>query len=262
MFRSFRYTTAVLAAGIFAWALALSACDQAPGPPDDTASPPELSDFSFSPHEFIAPLGDDNADAVVPLSMEVTARDPDHDIVAVSFVVFGDTTIAEGMLAYGDGGRYAGRSDVTIPAGKLGVYTVLVFAEDREGILSNTVRGLLLVSGDGSPPVIHSVSAPDTLRRPAEGDPPVLLEISAVASDPDGLSNIAAVEFWNTNRPADRIGMLDDGLGGDAAAADGRYTRTVKIESSNNPGIVTFAFQARDRAGLLSNIAEATTVVE
>ncbi len=261
MFRSFRYTTA-LASGIFAGALALGACDQAPGPLDHTDSPPALSEFSFSPQEFIAPLGDDPADAVIPLSMEVTARDPDQDIAAVSFVVFGDTTLAEGLLDYGNGGRYTGRSDVTIPAGELGAYTVLVFAEDREGMLSNTVRGTLLVSGDGSPPVIHAVSAPDTLHRPAEGEDPVLLEIAAVVSDPDGLSNIAAVEFWNTERPGDRIAMLDDGVGGDAAAADGRYTRIVQIESSNNPGIVTFAFQARDRAGLLSNVAEAKTVVE
>ncbi len=262
MFRSFCYTAAALAAGIFAGALVLSACDQAPGPLDDAGAPPELSDFSFSPHEFIAPPGEGAVDAIIPLSMEVVARDPDQDIAAVSFVVFGDTTIAEGMLTYGNGGRYAGRFDVTIPAGALGVYTVLVFAEDQEGLLSSEVRGMLLVSGDGAPPIIHAVSVPDTVRRPASGEAPVLLEISAEASDPDGLSNIVAVEFWNTTRPAERFGMLDDGLEADAAAADGRYTRTVQITSSNSPGPVTLAFQARDRSGLLSNIVEATTVVE
>ena len=262
MFRSFRYTAAVCAAGIFAGALALSACDQAPGPLDDAGAPPALSEFSFSPHEFIAPSGEGAVAASVPLSMEVTARDPDQDIAAVSFVVFGETTLAEGALTYGNHGRYAGRVDVTIPPGEVGVYTVLVFAEDQTGRLSNEVRGMLLVSDDGAPPVIHTVSVPDVVRRPVSDTTAVLLEIGAVVSDPDGLGNISVVEFWNANRPADRIAMRDDGQEGDAAAADGRYTRIVRIVSTNEPGITTLVFQARDRAGLLSNVVEAETVVE
>ena len=244
MLYSFRYPAAVFAAGL----LALSACDQAPGLLDDAGVPPELSEFSFSPHEFIAPPGD--ADVIVPLSLEVTVRDADNDVEAVSFVVFGDTTIAEGMLASGSGGQYAG------------VYTVLVFAEDREGMLSNQVRGMMHVSAEGAPPVISMVVAPDTLRRPMPGEPSALLELVAVVSDPDGLSNIASVEFWNVTRPGTKIGMFDEGTDGDAEAADGRYTRLVQINSSNEPGVTTLAFQARDRAGLLSDIVEATTVVE
>ena len=244
MLYSFRYPAAVFAAGL----LALSACDQAPGLLDDAGVPPELSEFSFSPHEFIAPPGD--ADVIVPLSLEVTVRDADNDVEAVSFVVFGDTTIAEGMLASGSGGQYAG------------VYTVLVFAEDREGMLSNQVRGMMHVSAEGAPPVISMVVAPDTLRRPMPGEPSALLELVAVVSDPDGLSNIASVEFWNVTRPGTKIGMFDEGTDGDAEAADGRYTRIVQINSSNEPGVTTLAFQARDRAGLLSDIVEATTVVE
>ena len=256
MLYSFRYPAAVFAAGI----LALSACDQAPGLLDDAGVPPELSEFSFSPHEFIAPPGD--ADVIVPLSLEVTVRDADNDVEAVSFVVFGDTTIAEGVLASGSGGQYAGRSDVIVPAGEIGVYTVLVFAEDREGMLSNQVRGMMHVSAEGAPPVISMVVAPDTLRRPMPGEPSALLELIAVVSDPDGLSNIASVEFWNVARPGTKIGMFDEGADGDAEAADGRYTRIVQINSSNEPGVTTLAFQARDRAGLLSDIVEATTVVE
>lgn len=254
----FRYPAAVLAAAI----LVLSGCDQAPGLLDDAGTPPELSEFSFSPHQFIAPPGDDNANIVVPLSMEVTVRDPDHDVKAVSFVVFGDETLAEGVLALGSGGRYAGHSDVIVPAGEIGVYTVLVFAEDLEGMLSNQVRGMMHVSAEGAPPVISMVVAPDTLRRPGPGEPAKLLELIAVVSDPDGLSNIASVEFWNVERPGTKIGMFDEGTDGDAEAADGRYTRVVRIDSSNEPGVTTLAFQARDRAGLLSDIVEATTVVE
>ncbi len=114
MLYSFRYTAAILAAVI----LTLSACDQAPGPLDDAGIPPELSEFSFSPHEFIVPPGAGNTDALVPLSMEVTVRDADNDVEAVSFVVFGNTTLVEGVLASGSGGKYAGRSDVIVPAGE------------------------------------------------------------------------------------------------------------------------------------------------
>ena len=258
MLYSFRYPAAVLVAAI----LALSACDQAPGPFDDAGAPPELSDFSFSPHQFIAPPDAANPNTVVPLSMEVTVRDADNDVEAVSFVVFGDTTIAEGVLSYGSGGQYAGRFDVIFPAGEVGVYTVLVFAEDRQGMLSNEVRGMMHVSAEGAPPVISMVVAPDTVRRPMQGEPSALLELVAVVSDPDGRNNIASVEFWNVANPGTKIGMFDEGTDGDAEAADGRYTRIVQIESSNEPGVTTLAFQATDRAGLLSDIVEATTVVE
>ena len=258
MLYSFRYAAAVLAVGI----LVLSACDQAPGLLDDTGAPPELSDFSFSPHQFIAPPGAGNPNVVIPLSMEVTVRDADNDVETVSFVVFGDETIAEGVLDSGSGGRYAGRSDVIVPASEIGVYTVLVFAEDREGMLSNQVRGMMHVSAEGAPPVISMVVAPETLRRPGPGEPARLLELIAVVSDPDGLANIASVEFWNVATPGTKIGMFDEGTHGDAEAADGRYTRVVQITSSNEPGVTTLAFQARDRAGLLSDIVEATVVVE
>lgn len=262
MLLSSRYTVAVLATGIFAGIFSLPACDQAPGPLGDGA-PPALSDFVFSPHEFIAPPDAGPGDAaVVPLSMEVTARDPDQDIASVYFVVFGDTTLAEGDLVYGDGARYSGRADVAIPSGGARVYTVLVVAEDREGRLSNEVRGMMLVSTKGAPPVILAVSAPDTVYRPEAGDPATLLEIAATVSDPDGLPNISVVEFWNTVRPETRIGMRDDGTDGDAVAADGRYTRIVKVEATNDPGETVLAFQARDRAGLLSNVEEATVVVK
>ena len=103
--------------------------------------------------------------------MEVTVRDPDHDVEAVSFVVFGDTTIAEGVLALGSGGRYAGHSDVIIPAGEVGVYTVLVFAEDLEGMLSNQVRGMMHVSAEGAPPVISMVVARIPCAVPGRANP-------------------------------------------------------------------------------------------
>ena len=97
------------------------------------------------------------------------------------------------------------------------------------------------------------------------------LAFVAVVSDPDGLANVQKVEFWNVNTPTQRLLLCDDGGGqpcgsspdsGDETAGDGRYTLTVFVASTNNPGVNTFAFQATDRAGLTSNVIEKEITVE
>lgn len=244
----------------------LWACDQAPGPPTDAGDPPVLSDFSFSPHEYAVPHDANGEALTIPLTMAVTATDADDDLQHVSFVVqspfSADSAAAEGTLSRTSGERFEAASDVTIPSGDVGVYTVLVYAVDQAGSLSDEVRGMLRVHGAGEPPVIEDVVAPDTVWRPAAGDPDEHIEFIAVVSDPDGLSNVNTVEFWNADRPSTRIEMFDNGEQGDATAGDGRYTRVVEISSSNQPGTNMFAFEATDLSGLSSSIVEKTVVVE
>jgi hypothetical protein len=45
-------------------------------------------------------------------------------------------------------------------------------------------------------------------------------------------------------------------------AGDGRYTRTVFLLSTNQAGTNTFAFQATDRSGLVSEVVTRDIVVE
>jgi hypothetical protein len=243
-----------------------AACDQAPGPAGEAGDPPVLSEFSFFPHVYAFPHDAEGEDLEVPLVMEVTATDLDDDLESVSFAVqspvAGAPPLAQGTLSRTAGTHYEAAATLTIPSGEVGLYTVLVYAIDGAGSLSNDVRGMLRIEGVGGPPAIVSVVAPDTVQRPAAGEPPRPVEIVAEVSDPDGLANVNAVQFWNVDNPSVRIHMSDAGELGDEEAGDGRYTRVVEIGAGNQAGINTFAFQATDRSGLTSSIVQATIVVE
>ena len=230
-----------------------------------------LSDFSFTPHSVI--LGDDAGHSEVgdaikfPLTVRVKATDEDADIETVSYIVqspvSGREPIASGELTSKGGQIYERTVDVTIPKAEVGVYTVLLYAVDKSGSLSNNVRGMLQFKGTGEPPVIADVSAPDSVSRPPAGNPPTPIRIVATVTDPDGLANISGVQFWNVVNPAQKFPMFDDGeTGGDQVRGDGRYTITVQIESTNQAGTNRLGFQATDLAGLKSNVVERAIVVE
>ena len=250
-------------------AVLLVGCDQAPGVEPPGGDPPVLAEFEFDPHSIS--LGSPGVDEVGELvrfsiTMSVEVEDPDGDLERVAYVVRSPYTeqepVAEGDLSAAGGSEYRTTATVTVPRGDVGVYTVLVYAVDEAGSLSDNVRGMLTFSGQGDPPVILEVSAPDTVLRPAAGEEPETFVLSATVDDPDGLSSISEVVFWNVNLPTSRIPMVDDGSGADEFANDGIYTRTVQIESGNAAGETVLAFQATDRSGLRSNIVEKTIVVE
>ncbi|MEZ4702431.1 MAG: hypothetical protein R2834_19010 [Rhodothermales bacterium] len=266
----FRPSYVVLRVAAAVIALALAGCDSAPGPSDIQAIPPSLDAFSYSPQRLnvleASPdqLVDDNVR--VRFSVSVEAIDPDGQVAEVVMVLRSPTVDAEPVLAQnmnGSGnGTYELIRDIDLPKGDIGNYTVLVYAVDEDGLLSNQVRGTFVLENKGEPPVVESVEAPDTVQRPAAGEQ-TLVKIVATVSDPDGLGNISRVLLWNTAAPGDRFDLFDDGQGGgDETAGDGRYTITVQVASDNTPGPRVFAFQAIDRAGLESNIIEKTITIE
>lgn len=253
----------------------LAGCDAVPGAAPLDQRPPVLSDLVFSPQVIVAEQVPElvSGDLVrIPLDLDVLAQDPDGDLDEVRFVVqsprVGQGAVAEGQLAANVQGRYQTRTTLDIPKAFVGLYTVIVYAVDRQGQISNEVRGMLRFEATGKPPVLEAVDLPETVERPAPGEPPVLIPIVATVSDEDGLSNILRVEM--------RVGatvllLCDDGPGepcgsspnsGDEVAGDGRFTLTVQLESTNSPGPVTFDFQAFDRAGLSSEILTRTINVE
>ena len=264
--------------GVGLFAAAHSACDQAPGPELTGARGPVLEDFSFAPQRLVYALLPDEqirGDSLdVPLSISVTARGGHAPVDQVHFVVqSGDDIIHQGTLRAERNSRYSAITTLTIPALEIASYTVLVFAVDREARLGGEVRGTLeyvRVFEPGSPPMLDELIVPDTLRRPSAGQPAASLVIAARASDPDGLSDIEKVEFWNAEAPAQRILLCDDGgarpcggspESGDAERGDGIYTRRVFIQSSNRTGANTLVFQATDRAGLVSQELSAVVVI-
>ncbi|MEX0599037.1 MAG: hypothetical protein WD021_03040 [Rhodothermales bacterium] len=255
-----------VAAMLVAACALVAACDQAPGPQADLGRAPVLSQFSFAPHVVAVPAEGESESLVVPLSIEVAVTEGDRALETVSFVVqspvAGASSVARGTLTQVSGNRFVGGAEFSIPVGEVGVYTVLVYAVDAAGTLSNEVRGTLRVEGVGRPPVVEFVVAPDTVYRPQLGEEPKRIPIVAVVSDPEGLRNINAVQFWNAASPAARFDMFDTGELGDEVAGDGRYTRVVEIASSNQGGTNTFVFQAVDLSGLASNTVEKSIVVE
>lgn len=255
-----------------------SACDQAPGPEVTGARGPILEDFSFAPQRLVYALlpeeqiRGDSLD--VPISISVTARGGHAPVDQVQFIFqSGDDIIQRGMLRAERNNRYSAVATLTIPALEIASYTVLVFAVDREARLGGEVRGTLeyvRVFEPGSPPMLDELIVPDTLQRPAAGQPAASLVIAARASDPDGLSDIERVEFWNVEAPAERILLCDDGgarpcgrspESGDVARGDGIFTRRVFIQSTNRTGVNTLVFQAIDRAGLESPELSAEVVI-
>ena len=261
--------------------LSMAACDSAPGPAELNPRPPVLSDFSFSPGSVNPgqlPAGWQMGDDVVsgPVEVSVTARDPDGRVETVGVVVQSpnDPTqpLTTGNLQPTGDDRYAGTISLALPMGAVGTYTVLVFAVDDDQVQSGEVRGLLRLNAAdaGEPPVIEEVVAPDTVRRPDAGELPVPIPIAAVVSDPDGLSNIASVQFWPASNPNVTIDLCDNGGGacggspesGDEQAGDGVFSQTIEIGSSNTPGTYTFVFQARDLTDLRSETVEIDIVVE
>jgi hypothetical protein len=260
----------------------MAACDTAPGPETLGVRPPVLQNFTFSPQRVVfalLPPAQIVGDSVrVPLELSVTALGPERPIEEVAYIVQSPFSLtdplASGLMQAAGGNRYAASLTLTISALDVRSYTVLVYAVDQARRVSGEVRGqfdYVRVFEPGDPPVIDAVVVPDTVQRPAAGQPAVSLPLIAVVSDPDGPGDVERVVFWNMNTPNSTILLCDDGGlrpcsnsddSGDEAAGDGRFTRTVFLTSDNAPGVNTFVFQATDRAGLTSAPAEKTVVVE
>ncbi|GAB5519898.1 MAG: hypothetical protein RhofKO_21490 [Rhodothermales bacterium] len=228
-------------------------CDSAPGPAElDVVRAPTVSDLTFSP-SFVRldqlPADQVNGEiAQVPITISAQAR-ASAGLEAVNFVVqsplAGQEVVAQGSLT-GSAGAYTGSPTMEVPVATPGLYTLLVYAVDAQGQISNELRGSIQVlSQGGGPPVIESVEA-----SPNPLTPPTTLVLTAVVSDPDGLTNVSRVEVTTPNGTVAQL--FDDGVSrGDPVGGDGRFTASFNVPSAA-PGVQTFSFQAFDRAGLAS----------
>ena len=266
----------LLATGLF-----LAGCDSTPGPARLDLYPPVLENFSFTPQRVVYALLEDDqivGDSVrVPLTMQVSVLTRETPIDQVHYVVqteeFGTEPLVRGVLTSSGGSAYSGSIELTFSALDVTTYTVMVYAVDQASQVSGEARGLLeyvRVFDPGKPPVIEELIIPDSLQRPAAGSPSRSLSFVARVSDPDGLQDVARVDFWNATAPGTRIEMCDDGSlrpcgssqeSGDISAQDGLYTRRVFISSENALGENTLIFEVIDRAGLRSAQASHRIVI-
>ena len=247
--------------------LLISGCDSVPGPESLDGRPPVLSDFTYSPTNIV--LGQLPAEQVIgdlvriPLTLQVTAEDPDGDLKDVMYVVrsnrTGEDPVTAGLFEGQGSFRYTAETIVELPAAEIAVYPVLVYADDHEGRLSNMATGLIKFFGSGEPPVIDDVEAPETVQIPASGET-TRFKVIATVSDPDGPENISKVVLRNVNQT--EFALLDDGGSGslseDEVAGDGRFTITFQIDSTAPEGAYDFQVQAVDKASLESNAVDIT----
>ncbi len=247
--------------------LLASGCDAPPGLDPPPGRAPIVSNFRFDPAN--VDLADyeesvEHGHVYIDLTLEVDVDALTDEITAVRYLVRSPdrstSTIADGDLTGNGSGRYGATFTLTLPTGAVGDYPVVVYAVNSQGRMSNQVSGMLRYRAESEPPVIEQILAPEIIERPSAGEKHV--QFIAVVSDPDGLDNIERVVLWNVNTPGSLIHMRDDGTGGDAEAGDGRYTVTLSISSANQPGVNTFAFQARDLAGLESEIVEHSVTIQ
>ena len=256
-----------LSFGALALLLTLAACDTAPGPQPLDARPPVVSEFAFSPDSvFFDDVVTGGDSAAIDLVISARIEDPDGgSIDRVAYVVEGqfEGTIANGSLEADEDGRYAATVPLLLGRGQRGRYTVLVYAVDDDGLLSNQVRGLFELAGMGlGPPVIDAIDAPVEFQQPGT------LQLIAEVSDPDGLEDIARVEVDFPAPFAATFELADDGQSaGDETADDGRYTATfegVQLPSDfETPYDLALTFRAFDRDGLASeDVLFTITIVE
>ncbi len=254
----------------------LAGCDSAPGVDGPDGSPPVVSGFSFSPAFVdLATLPSEqqtDTTAIIPFSVQVAARDEDGDLESVNFVVqslvAGEPPILQGeMTAIGI--SYGAEATLVVPKGAIANYSVLVYAVDAAGQISNRSRGLVRVTSSavGGPPIIESVEVDPPVVRP--GATGTTFRLIARVSDPDGLANILRVDGTAPN--GSPFNLLDDGVSfGDETAGDGRFTARFDVPPSCDvasppcvsPGTQTFLIQAFDRSGLSSEVFEQEVTIE
>lgn len=245
----------------------LAACDAAPGAEEASSRPPVISDLQYSPDVVVLaslPPSDVTEDsAQFAVSFQVDARDEDGEVAEVTYAIRPPNSqasvVAAGVLEPGTGGRYTGTAVVRLAKGQVGNYTLSVFAVDRSGRMSNTLRGLITFTAEGGPPLILEVIAdPDTILVARDS----VLTLIAVVDDPDGLENISEVVVTTPN--GQDWPMYDDGASqGDPVADDGRYRARFGGVNAATPNTTQiFRFQVFDKTGLESETVEKSVRIE
>lgn len=235
-------------------ALAVSACDSAPGLPAEVRRP-AVTAFALTPAA--DSLAGSAATATVPLVLNVTLAG-EGTIVVRALVRYAetDTLVAETRVEAAPGPLRI-ELPVVLPRGATGDYAVTLTTEGADGRSGDGASAVFRFRAASlGPPAVAGVTVPATVTRPASaGARATPLTISAGVTDPDGRANIAAVLLVDA---AGRIvaQLFDEGRTGraadDAMAGDGRYTVTLGVPFEFETGAVTLFVVAYDRAGTAS----------
>lgn len=249
----------VICAGLILTAV-LAACDSAPGALDESATAPVLSELQYDPEIVVLSalppenVTDDSVRFDITVDVRSSGGNASAEVVyAIRPPEANAQAVAVGILTAGSGDRFSATVPVRLARGGVGNYSLLVYAIDESGRISNTLRGRVTFVAEGEPPVITEIIAvPDTVDVQRDS----VLTLTAVVVDPDGPENIAEVVVRTPN--GQEWPMYDDGeTYGDPVAGDGRYQARfgdVHLATPNTTQV--FRFQAFDRTGLSSSVVE------
>jgi len=239
--------------------LALGSCQQANNSIIDTQQPisVDLLYFDKDSTDISKLFSNDTTSPVIFDSFSVKISDPQN-------FKFLTVTVDNSLGQIIAQANYYG-SGTAIISGSIATVVIPVLVGDLKfnftaytatGIPGNSVSHILhLYNSQNLPPVIDSVSAPDSVQLDPSST--ILLLITARVHDPNGLMDISRVYFDSykpdgtpsVNNP---FYMYDDGTHGDSVPGDGTYTLTIQLPPTTPTGIYKFIFYCADRSGALS----------
>jgi hypothetical protein len=208
------------------------------------------------------------------LHVQLTVLRPSGSAI-VGIVDLRDDGIQPDQVAYDS--IYSGAINFTIERSAAGRYRVRFEATTDAGASGNAIEHTLKIGRRNSPPVLHSVSVPDSVTLPTNDT--LFVQFTATVSDSDGLGDIREMAFRRISPPdPTKFFMKDDGgldppieigppgagirvRSGDDVAGDGRYSFLIPITPSAVRRTNVFLFQAVDSFGDTSrSIIDSLTV--
>ncbi|MBC8042432.1 MAG: hypothetical protein IAF08_03215 [Rhizobacter sp.] len=199
-----------------------------------------------------------NGKATVSLTLQAGLQSPENPATSVSAFLLsptGETELATTSVAGSSASSLTIPFTFTLDQNNIGDYTIAVVAQDDFGQSGSNARKKIRFFRFNTPPVLQSVSAPDTVLIPAAGD--FVFKITASTTDAEGVNDITNVVATRQDN-ASTFSLLDNGdaagLSGDLVAGDGIFTATLQVPFSNTPATRVFDYQATDRSGAKSNL--------
>jgi hypothetical protein len=162
---------------------------------------------------------------------------------------------SNGDLTGGDG-EYAADFSFRIPRIWVGLFSVRVIAENKNGLFSNELILGFNIKRFGKPPIVFNLNTPDTVSLPSSGSK--IIRMCMAVSDSNGLSDIKEVFFrsLDSSDPTNKYYLFDNGnitTYGDSVAGDGIFSIKIELPYNMNPKPYRFEFQAKDFTELFSN---------
>lgn len=234
----------------------LSSCESGLGTPLFPNELPQITSLSVSPEGFEFTPSDGIKDTT--LTFTFTIKVNDQDLLSRSPIVtlqdFSDisTIFSDSLTDNPSSNIFTGTTSITTNTGISFNIMVEATLVGKDNLLSNSRSQTVKIIGySANSPVIETISLPDTVFIPAQGNQPFLIAAHVVHPDKQTLLDRVFIELIdNTSASLGEFTLFDDGNStdsGDLVANDSTFTRRFIINSANQPDEITVIFKAIDK---------------